>query len=409
MSGEQAIPLFDLAQQNEPLREEIDQALRRVVHGQQFLLGAETEAFEQELASYCGTRFAAGCSSGSDALLLALMAADVGPGDQVLCPAYTFFATAGAITRLGATPVFADIQPGSYNLDPEQARKVAARCSRLRALLPVHLFGQVADTEALLALARELDVALIEDAAQSIGARDDQGRRAGAAGTVGCFSLYPTKNLGALGDAGALVTDDPEWFDRIQSLRIHGARERYYYPEVGICARIDALQAAVLRVKLRHLDVWNRSRRRNAARYDGHFHASGAGAGTPSSELESHPLPLATPRLQPAGGEHVYHHYTIRVPARLRDPLRATLTELQIGTEIYYPLGLHQQECFRALGYREGDLPETEAAARETLVLPVHPGLDDARIDRVAEAVIDFFKLNFKLNCKLDRNPSARR
>jgi dTDP-4-amino-4,6-dideoxygalactose transaminase len=393
MSGERAIPLFDLASQNAMLREEIDQALGRVVDSQHFLLGSETEAFEQEFASYCETRFAVGCSSGSDALLLALMAAEVGPGDQVLCPAYTFFATAGAISRLGATPVFVDIQPGSFNLCPEQARKAAARCSRLRALLPVHLFGQVADTAALLALAHELDVALIEDAAQSIGARDRQGRRAGSAGTVGCFSLYPTKNLGALGDAGALVTDDPEWLDRIQTLRIHGARDRYYHAEVGICARIDALQAAVLRAKLRHLDAWNRSRRRNAARYDEHFAAAGAAAGTPSAELESNPLPLATPQLEPSGGEHVYHHYVIRVPGRLRDGLRAFLSQRQIGTEIYYPLGLHQQECFRALGYREGDLPETEAAGRETLVLPVHPGLDDAQVDRVAGSVVDFLKL----------------
>jgi dTDP-4-amino-4,6-dideoxygalactose transaminase len=392
MSGDHAIPLFDLGRQNEPLREEIDRALGRVVDSQHFLLGAETRAFEQELASYCGTRFAVGCASGSDALLLALMAAEVGSGDQVLCPAYTFFATASAVTRLGATPVFADILPGSYNLDPEQARKVAARCSRLRALLPVHLFGQLCDTDSLLELAEELDVPLIEDAAQSIGARDARGRRAGAVGQVGCFSLYPTKNLGALGDAGAIVTDDPGQADRIQALRIHGARERYYHPEVGLCARLDALQAAVLRVKLPHLDGWNRSRRRNAARYDEHFQVSGATTGTSGQALEASALPLATPAVSPSAGEHVYHHYTIRVPARLRDALREHLSANRIGTEIYYPLGLHQQECFRALGYREGDLPETEAAARETLVLPVHPGLDGSQIDRVAEVVVEFLR-----------------
>jgi dTDP-4-amino-4,6-dideoxygalactose transaminase len=392
MSRHDVTPLFALELQNGPLRTELDAALARVVDSQHFLLGAETEAFERELASYCGTRFALGCASGSDALLLALMALDIGPGDQILCPAFTFVATASAITRLGATPVFVDIDPDSYNLDPEQARKLSARCSRLRALLPVHLFGQTADTTALLELAGELGVALIEDAAQSIGARDEGGRRAGSAGTAGCFSLYPTKNLGALGNAGAVVTDEPEIADRVRALRVHGARERYEHLEIGINSRLDALQAAVLRVKLRHLDEWNQRRRENAARYDAHFEQAGAGPGSRGANLQARRLPLATPSLDPAGGEHVYHHYVIRVPARLRDALRAHLSEHRIGTEVYYPFGLHRQKCFQALGYHAGDLPETEAAGRETLVLPVHPGLSGEQVDRVAETVVRFLE-----------------
>lgn len=384
------IPLLDLEAENRPLRPEIDAALARVVDSGHFVLGPDVEAFEEELARYCGTRFAVGCASGSDAVLLALMALDLKPGDQVVCPSYTFFATASAITRLGGTPVFVDIDPHSYNLDAEQARKAAARCSQLRAILPVDLFGQIADMTALLSLGDELGVPIVCDAAQSVGARDAEGRRAGSLGELSSLSLYPTKNLGAFGDAGVVLTDNSELAERLRLLRVHGAQELYFHHEVGINSRLDSLQAAVLRVKLPHLDAWNDARRANAASYDAHFAAAGAGNGIHGEALEGIELPLSTPALTPSGGRPVYHQYAVRVPARLRDGLQRELSEHGIGTRIYYPLGLHQQECFAYLGYNEGDLPETEAAARESLCLPVHPSVTEGQIERVVETTRRF-------------------
>jgi dTDP-4-amino-4,6-dideoxygalactose transaminase len=371
------IPFVDLSAENAPLLDEIAAALRRVVESQRFVLGPEVEAFEREFAAFCGVGHAVGCASGSDALLLALMALDLRPGDQVVCPAYTFFATASAVTRLGATPVFADVDRRTFNLDVEQARKAAARCSRLRALLPVDLFGQMADMAAFEALGRELGVPVVADAAQSVGARDPSGRPAGSAGTVGCFSLYPTKNLGAFGDAGVIVTADRELADRLRSLREHGERERYLHREIGINSRLDALQAAVLRVKLQHLDAWNERRRANAEHYARCF-----------AEMDTRGC-VELPAVLPEGGRHVYHLYAIRVSRGLRDSLRRSLADAGIGTQVYYPLGLHLQECFASLGYAEGDLPETEAAARESLCLPIHPGLGEAQIERVVGAISD--------------------
>ena len=390
MQAPEPIPLFDLESENRPLQPEIEAALRRVMTSQRFVLGPEVETFEAEFARYCGTSHAIGCASGSDAVLLALMALDLRPGDQVVCPAYTFFATASAITRLGGTPVFADIDPRSFNLDPEQARKAAARCSRLRALLPVDLFGQMADMEAFLALGEELGVPVVADTAQSVGARDGRGRRAGTLGRVACFSLYPTKNLGAFGDAGIVVTDDPALAERVRVLRVHGAREEYFHLEAGINSRLDALQAAVLRVKLPHTDTWNEARRRNAACYDACFAEAGAGVGLHGADLESLALPLSTPQIVPAGSSPVYHQYAVRVPARLRDPLRRDLAAHGIGTRIYYPQGLHQQPCFRALAPADAGLPETEAAARESLCLPIRPSLERPQIERVVETITRF-------------------
>jgi dTDP-4-amino-4,6-dideoxygalactose transaminase len=391
MRPDTPIPHLDLQGENQPIQHEIDAAIRRVTNSQQFVLGPEVDAFESEFAAYCGAAHGVGCGSGSDALLLALMALDLSPGDQVVCPSYTFFATASSITRLGGTPVFADIDPASFNLDPEQARKAAARCSRLRAFLPVDLFGQMADMEAFLALGSEMGVPVIADAAQSVGARDAQGRRAGSVGAMACFSLYPTKNLGAFGDAGIVLTNDPERAERLRMLRVHGARERYFHKEVGINSRLDAIQAAVLRVKLRHLDTWNDARRQLAARYEVGFDQAGARHGGRAGELEDWRVPLATPAVSPEGARPVYHQYTIRVPARLRDPLRRKLGDQGIGTQIYYPLGLHQQQCFASLGH-SGDLPETEAATRETLCLPIHPTLNDEQIDRVVEVTVAFLR-----------------
>ena len=394
-----AIPLIDLATSSERERAEIEAALRRVIASGQFVLGPEVEAFEEEFAEYCGRRFAVGCASGSDALLLALMALRLEPGDEVVCPAFTFFATASAITRLGGSPVFADIDRRSFNLDPELAAAAARRSSRLRAILPVDLFGQVADLEPLLALGRELGVPIVSDAAQTVGARDAAGRRAGSQGEIACFSFYPTKNLGAYGDAGILLTDDPAHAERLRLLRAHGAREDYIHQEVGINSRLDALQAAVLRVRLHHLGEGNEARRSHAAHYQKCFTEAGAVCGT--AGVENARLPLLTPGLWPPGGTHVFHQFAIRVPAALRDGLRSELGRQRIGTRVYYPIGLHQQQCFApfaAAQTRERELPETESAARETLCLPMYPGLRHSQIERVVEAVAGY----------LERRPPAR-
>lgn len=386
MASAMQVPLLDLRSQYQTIREELDAAIRRVVEGQQFILGPEVEALERDLAAYCGSRFAVGCASGSDALLLALMALGIGPGDQVLCPSYTFFATAGSVWRLGARPVFADIDPATYNLDLEKTRRVAAGCRHLKALLPVHLFGRAADMEGFLELGRELGVPVIEDAAQAIGSQDAQGHRAGSRGAAGCFSFFPTKNLGGFGDGGMVTTDDPQIAEKIRILRVHGAEPKYVHGLVGLNSRLDALQAAVLRVKLRHLEVWTSRRRSHAAAYDAAFAAAGAHACGDAAEAGG--LPLATPRPTSSPARHVYNQYVIRVPAERRDALRASLSDRGIGTEIYYPLGLHEQRCFADLGYRHGDLPETEAAAAETLALPIYPELEPAQHEHVVKSVI---------------------
>jgi len=386
MSDPVSVPLLDLKAQYATIKSEIDDAIARVVSSQWFVLGPEVAALEEEIATYCDTQHAIGCASGSDALLLALMAIGVGPGDEVLCPSYSFFATAGSIARLGAIPVFADIEPTAYNLDPVAARKTAEHCSRLRAILPVHLFGQVAAMDAFLELGRELGVPVIEDAAQALGARDVQGASAGSRGTIGCFSFFPSKNLGAFGDAGIVTTNDAELAERIRIMRVHGGHPKYFHKYVGVNSRLDALQAAVLRVKLRHLDRWHEGRRKNAAYYDRAFAEAGAApSGTPSPGGR---IPLHTPRPPSSQARHVYNQYVIRVATNLRDGLRDSLKERGVGTEIYYPLGLHMQECYSYLGYSEGQLPETEASARETLALPIYPELTREQLDHVIESVL---------------------
>jgi dTDP-4-amino-4,6-dideoxygalactose transaminase len=382
------VPLLDLKAQYQTIREEVRVALDLVLESQSFILGSEVSALEAEIAAYCDTRFAIGCASGSDALLLALMAVGVGPGDEVVCPAYTFFATGGSIARLGASPVYADIDPVSFNLDPASARSAALRCTRLKAFLPVHLFGQAADTDAHLALGREFGVPVIEDAAQAIGTRDAAGHAAGSRGAVGCFSFFPSKNLGAFGDAGIMTTQDPELADRLEILRVHGSRPKYFHRVVGINSRLDALQAAVLRVKLRHLDAWTKARQENAAWYDRAFAAAGAQPG--DAPLDGSGLTLRTPMPVVAPARHIYNQYVIRVPAHLRDPLRQHLTEHGVGTEIYYPVCLHLQECFAYLGGREGDLPVSEAAARETLALPIYPELTREQQAYVVARVVEY-------------------
>ncbi len=366
------VPLLDLKPQYAAIRDEVDDAIRRVVESQHFILGPEVEGLEREIAEHCGARRAVGCASGSDAILLVLMALDIGPGDQVICPSYTFFATAGAIARLGAIPVFVDIDPVTYNLDADRVRAVAARCARLRAIMPVHLFGRCVDMDGLMALGDDLGVPIIEDAAQAIGARDERGAPAGSRSRAGCFSFFPSKNLGAFGDAGIVTTNDEALADRMAALRVHGGRERYYHDEVGFNSRLDAIQAAVLRVKLRHLEAWSKARRANAAHYDKLL------AGTRS---------IRTPAAPKAPATHIYNQYVIRVPAASRDPLREHLKERGIGNEVYYPVPLHLQACFVELGYAEGDLPESEAAAKETLALPIYPELTLQQREYVAESI----------------------
>ncbi len=383
-----AVPLLDLRAEQAKLRPDLDAAIARVLDSQRFVLGPEVEALESELAALCGASHAVACASGSDALLLCLMALGVGPGDEVVVPAYTFFATASAAHRLGAKPVFVDVDPATYDIDPPGVAKAAERCKRLRAVIPVHLYGQAAHLDALEAIARGRSVPLIEDAAQAIGALDLRGRRVGSAGWPTCFSFYPTKNLGGYGDGGIITTSDAAYADELRMLRDHGMRPRYYHRRVGIASRLHAFQAAVLRVKLPHLAEWNETRRANADHYDALFREAGALDSTAS--LDEGGFPLRIPARRPAPSRHVFHQYVIRVPARLRDALRQHLGEQRIGTEVYYPIPLHLQECFASLGYREGDLPHAERAARETLAIPIHPELSKTQREHVVVSVVEF-------------------
>jgi dTDP-4-amino-4,6-dideoxygalactose transaminase len=384
------VPLLELRTQYATIKDEIDEAIRGVVESQWFVLGPEVSALEKEIAALCRTGHAVGCASGSDAILLALVALGVGPGDEVICPPYTFFSTAGMIALLGAVPIFADIESATYNVDPASVRAAAGRCSRLKAIMPVHLYGQCADMDAFVALGAELGVPIIEDAAQAIGSRDGQGHRAGSRGTIGCFSFYPSKNLGGFGDGGMVTTNDPKLAERLMKLRLHGETTKYHHDLVGFNSRLDALQAAVLRVKLRHLAKWTGNRQRNAAFYDEAFAA--AGAKTSAVTWEGTGLPLRTP--QPAAGpaSHIYNQYVIRVPAALRDDLRAHLKERGVGTDIYYPVPLHLQKCFAYLGGAKGDLPVSESAAAETVALPIYPELTQQQKEHVVGAVVAYLE-----------------
>jgi len=382
------VPLLDLRLQYRALRGEIDAALARVVASQQFVLGPEVEAFEREIADYCGAPEAIGVGSGTDAILLALMALGVGPGDQVIVPTYTFFATAGCVARLGAEPVFADVDPATFHVTPETVERAARRCRRARALVPVHLFGRAAELESLESVAAALGLAIVEDAAQAIGAHDARGRRVGSAGHLACFSFFPTKNLGGFGEGGLVTCHDADVADTVRTLRVHGMKPRYHHQMVGLNARLDAIQAAVLRVKLRHVEAWHAARARNAAHYEELFRK--AGAGPADVPLDAGGLPLRFPTDVASPGRHVFNQYVIRVPGARRDALRAHLAAHGIGSEVYYPIPLHLQECFRELRERTGPLPVAEAAARETLALPIYPELEPAQREAVAEAVLDF-------------------
>ncbi|HUT09149.1 MAG TPA: DegT/DnrJ/EryC1/StrS family aminotransferase [Thermoguttaceae bacterium] len=371
---EEGVPLLDFRHPHAELKEQIVDALARVWDSGQFILGPDVQQLEQNVAAYCGTRHAVGCASGSDALLLALMAHDVGPGDEVILPSFTFFATASAVTRLEARPVFADIEPETFNVDPDHVERLIT--SATRAILPVHLFGQCAQMDAICRIAEDAGVVVIEDAAQAIGA-ELAGRRAGAIGDIGCFSFYPTKNLGGAGDGGMLTTNCDALADRLQLLRGHGMRPRYYHQVVGVNSRLDSFQAAVLGVKLPHLDRWTTMRQANARRYTEMFTAAGLDR------------VLRLPQVAP-DRRHVWNQYVVRVGDGRRDALRQFLAEAKIGSEVYYPLGLHQQACFRHFGYQPEDLPQTQRAADEVLALPIFPELTVAQQQRVVDRVAEF-------------------
>lgn len=367
------VPLLDLKEQNATLRSEIDAALARVLDTNGFILGSEVAELECELAGYCGTKYAIGCASGSDAILLALMALDIGPGDEVITTPYSFFATVSAITRLGAVPVFVDIDPVTYNLDVSQVESKIT--PRTKAIEAVHLYGQCADMAALRAIGERHGIRLVEDAAQAIGA-EENGVRAGAMSEVGCFSFYPSKNLGGMGDGGFVTTNDDALAKKLSALRVHGSEVKYYHKYVGLNSRLDGFQGAVLRVKLPHLDSWTESRRVNAANYEALV--------TDEGLTEQITLPF-----ERANAKHIYNQYVIRVPGR-RDGLRSFMTEKGIGTDVYYPVPLHLQECFEYLGYKEGDMPESERAAHETLALPIYPELRLDQQEYVVEVISEF-------------------
>jgi dTDP-4-amino-4,6-dideoxygalactose transaminase len=385
------VPLLDLKAQFAQIRAEVMPLIDQVCASQQFILGEHVRGLEEELARYCGTPFGIGVSSGTDALLLALMALGIGPGDEVVTTPFTFFATAGTIARSGARPVFCDIDPGTFNISPPAVQAFIERgCAasseglinratggRVRAIMPVHLYGQSADMGQLMEIARRHRLRVIEDAAQAIGTEYANGARVGSIGDIGCFSFFPSKNLGAFGDAGLCTTHDADLAERMRVMRVHGGKPKYFHALIGGNFRIDELQAAVLRVKLKYLDGWTQARQRNAAFYDREFSAAALGAR------------FVTPAAA-AGQRHIFNQYVVRV--HKRDALKEFLAERSIGTEIYYPVPLDAQACFAYLGHEPGAFPESERAARETLALPIYPELTEEQLRHVVASVAEFFK-----------------
>ncbi|MDX9992322.1 MAG: DegT/DnrJ/EryC1/StrS family aminotransferase [Anaerolineales bacterium] len=382
MTHFEPIPILDLKAQYATIRADVEAAIARVMESQHFILGPEVEALEQEIAAYCGCQFGIGVSSGTDALLVSLMAVGIKPGDEVITSPYSFFATAGAIVRLGARPVFVDIDLDTLNMDAGLVE--AAITERTRAILPVHLAGQMADMDAIMEIAKQHNLYVIEDACQALGA-DFGGRRAGSIGHLGCFSFFPSKNLGGAGDSGMVIANDPALADRVALLRNHGHRPKYYNQAIGGNFRMDALQAAILRAKLPHLEAWTAARQRNAALYRQFFLESGLVSETPGLREQK---PLVLPH-ETGWGRHIYHLYQVRVQNRAG--LMAHLKANQIGSEIYYPIPLHLQACFEGMGYARGDCPNAERAAEETLALPIYPELGETQISRVVQGIADFY------------------
>lgn len=375
------VPLLDLKAHHEPLHKEVMAAIEQTFRSQAFILGPEVGKLEERVASYCQTQFGVGVSSGTDALLIALMAIGVGSGDEVITTPYSFFATAGAVTRLGAKPVLVDIDPETYNIDPSKIGK--AITSKSKAMIPVHLYGQCADMGPILDIAQRHNLKVIEDAAQAIGSEYRDGRRAGSMGTIGCLSFFPSKNLGALGDGGMVVTNDQELAERIKVLRVHGGKPKYYHKMIGGNFRLDTIQAAVLNVKLNYLDDWTRRRQENAQRYETLFQQSGL--------VKQGKVRLPAPVYRDSGTKHyhIYNQFVLRVEKR--DDLMGLLKQKGVGAEIYYPVPFHQQECFRYLGHKEGDFPESERAAKETVAIPIYPELTAGQQTEVVEAIAAFY------------------
>jgi dTDP-4-amino-4,6-dideoxygalactose transaminase len=386
------VPLLDLKPQYRALKAELDAAILRVSESQYFILGPEVKTLEAATAAYSQCKFGIGISSGTDALLIALMALDIGAGDEVITSPYTFFATAGTVARVSARPVFVDIEPETFNISPGAIEKfIDSQCEtrngvlfnratggRVRALMPVHLYGQMADMTRIKAIANRHQLSIIEDAAQAIGAADALGRRACSIGDIGCLSFFPTKNLGAFGDAGMCVTNDERLAAKLMKLRVHGMEPKYYHELIGGNFRLDEIQAAVLNVKLPRLDEWSAARQRNAEFYDAAFKRAGLGA------------KVVTPSPAPAGARHIYNQYCIRTARR--DELRSWLAEQGVGTEIYYPLALHMQQCFAYLGHKPQDFPETLRATQETLALPIFPELAESQLQYVVDTIAALFR-----------------
>jgi dTDP-4-amino-4,6-dideoxygalactose transaminase len=383
------VPLLDLKAQHSAIQADLDRAIAAVMASQHFILGPQVQACEQAIAEYSRCAHAVGVSSGTDALVICLMAEGIKAGDEVITTPYTFFATAGSIARVGATPVFVDIDPVTYNLDPKQ---IAARITpRTRAIIPVHLYGQMAELEEIMRLAQQHGLTVIEDAAQAIGA-ERAGRRAGSVGHYGCFSFFPSKNLGAAGDGGMVVTNDAVRAENLVRLRAHGSKPKYYHKVIGGNFRLDTIQAAVVSAKLPHLDGWTAGRQRNGARYDRLFEASGL-AVADSSRYPGKLAGGAEPDLyypKVVGERHIFNQYVIRTSRR--DELKASLQAQGVSTEIYYPVPMHTQECFAYLGYREGAFPQSEGAAREALALPIYPELTDEQAKYVVDCIGNFFR-----------------
>lgn len=375
------VPLLDLKAHHEPLHQEIMVALEQTFRSQAFILGPDVGKLEERVAAYSQARHGIGVSSGTDALLLALMAIGVGPGDEVITTPYSFFATAGAVARLGAKPVLVDIDPKTYNIDPSRVGK--AITSKTKAMIPVHLYGQCADMAPIMELAQRHNLKVIEDAAQAIGSEYRDGRRAGSMGTVGCLSFFPSKNLGCLGDGGMVVTNDTDLAERLKILRVHGGKPKYYHKMIGGNFRLDTIQAAVLNVKLNYLDQWTQRRQENANRYETLFQQSGV--------VRKEKVRLPDPVYRDSGSKHyhIYNQFVLRVEKR--DDLMAALKQKGIGTEIYYPVPFHLQECFRYLGHKEGDFPESERAAKETVAIPIYPELSSVQQAEVVEAIAAFY------------------
>ena len=375
------VPFFDLSVQFKSIEDEIKSAMDEVFQNQQFILGSKVQILEETIAQYCRSRYAIGVGSGSDALLLSLMATGIGPGDEVLLPTFTFFATAGSVSRLGATPIFVDIDQETYNIDPGKIEEKIT--SKTKAIIPVHLFGQCADMDPLLKIARKRQLFVIEDAAQALGAEykphpGSDGRRAGQIGDLGCFSFYPTKNLGAFGDAGMVVTNDPNLAEKIRILRVHGSQPKYFHKWIGLNSRLDTIQAAILLAKFNHLEKWTAERQKKAQRYQLLFQdllSSVKGLGLPTIQYQN---------------RHIFHQYVIHVQER--DRLKQFLSEEGIGTDIYYPVPLHLQECYSFLKYHRGDLPNSERASEEVLALPIYPELTEDQQSLVVDRIKAFYR-----------------